>query len=193
MTSDSTETAQSAAGREGHPSSAADFAPRPHHYEFAHVALRDTFFARPQRFAVALGTGREELLRRIWADVGDAVVKKKGGAANLPPTGLAVTARRVGAGYLILVSLPAPARVSEAHFVGLAVDKRRFFTLERGLNPHTGQTVTVLCEWRGRRHVNYGAGPEPTVEAFADALTRILTGEEEPGVRGAAELRQRRA
>jgi hypothetical protein len=160
---------------------------RPHHYEFAHVALRNTFFSRPEDFAVALGRRQDELLRTIWSDVGDAVVKKHGPGARLSPHGLALTARRLGPGYLIIISLPTPERTGEAYHIGMVVSQRRFFTLEYGRNPRTEETYAVLCETQGQMHCNYGAGPEPTLDAFAGAVTQILEAGSDPTVRGTAE------
>jgi len=59
--------------------------------------------------------------------------------------------------------------------------------LEHGLNPLTGDTYTVLCEWRDQKHLNYGRGPEVTVDAFGSAVSDLVTGKAQPPVRGSAE------
>ena len=50
----------------------------------------------------------------------------------------------------------------------------QYFTLEKGDDPTTGESRTVLCAWEGDSHLNYGDGPEPTPEAFIAAVTQLI-------------------
>ena len=34
--------------------------------------------------------------------------------------------------------------------------------------------MTCLCEWAGEMHMNLGAGPEPTLDKFVDAVKAVL-------------------
>ncbi|TAJ05063.1 MAG: hypothetical protein EPO68_16680 [Planctomycetota bacterium] len=162
---------------------------RPHHYAFAHVALRDAFFQDPQAFVVALTHRGTELLNEIWDDVGDRVGAVEGAAARLPSQGLACSIRSLDDDTLAaIVSLPTPEAPAEAHLVGLVLrlpskklwglfGKRgkglaRCLTLERGSDE--GSVRTVLCEWTTDSHLNYDTGPEATVDAFARKLAELM-------------------
>jgi hypothetical protein len=81
----------------------------------------------------------------------------------------------------VIVSMPAPVAVGEAHFVGVVLAELtpgaavgyRYFTLELG-DRGDGSARPVLCEWKGARHLNFGDGPAPEVEAFVAALAARL-------------------
>jgi hypothetical protein len=192
MTSSLSERLRAALGPKERPSPPRDLAARRHHYEFAHVALRNTFFSKPEPLARALMARREELLRTIWSDVGDEIVKHEGKEARLPPEGLALTMHKINPqSYAFIVTLPPPEGRAEAHFVAMAVQERRFFTLEHGLHPRTGDAYTVLCEWQGQKHLNLGAAPPATADAFAYAVSDLVNGKIQPHVRGSAEPRAR--
>ena len=165
-----------------------DLTARRQHYEFAHVALRNTFHSRPEPLARALMARREELLHAIWSDVGDEIVKHEGEEARLSSKGLALTMHKINPqSYAFIVTLPPPKGRAEAHFVAMAVQERRYFTLEHGLDPRTGDAYTVLCEWQGQKHLNFGAGPPATVAAFASAVSDLVNRKIQPPVRGSAE------
>ncbi len=160
---------------------------RPHHYIFAHMAVRNRFFDNPTTFVAALGNRRQALLEEMWANVGRWVEAKEGKEAALPSDGLALTVREVGPGSLaLIISLPPPEDFTEAHFVGLLLHPPRFITLEHGFSFAPRGTRTVLCEWTGRLqggppsgvHANVGDGPEATVDAFAETLSGMVSQED---------------
>jgi hypothetical protein len=82
------------------------------------------------------------------------------------------------------VSMPIPESSPEAHFVAIVhkddephdymreSPSTRYFTLERT----DVSDRPLLCEWRrDGSHGNYGDGPAPDLEAFADAVfERVL-------------------
>ena len=155
---------------------------RPHYYFFAHRALRDAFFNSPHGFTRALLARKEELLQVIWNDLGDWAEENEGTAARLPPDGLALTVRQTNPlTVALIISLPPPEQMVEAHFVGLIVgpEVTRYVTLERGRDVGTGRERTVLCEWKGQVHANYGNGPDATVDAFASVLSGMVEREGE--------------
>jgi hypothetical protein len=155
---------------------------RPHHYFFAHRALRDTFFESPHRFVRALLARKAELLHVIWDDVGEWAEDNLGTAARLPSDGLALTIHQINPlTVALIISLPPPEQMVEAHFVGLILGPKvtRFVTLERGRIVRSSRVRTVLCEWQGQKHANYGDGPEATVEAFARTLSDMVEREGE--------------
>ncbi|WP_022835034.1 hypothetical protein [Salisaeta longa] len=53
----------------------------------------------------------------------------------------------------------------------------RYFTLEHVMAVDDAPPDTMLCEWRSGAHVNYGPGPEPCHDAFAEAIARVLSNE----------------
>jgi hypothetical protein len=163
--------------------------PRLHHYVFGHILLRQIFFRDASAFVAALREGGDPLLHRIWDDVGDWIVQNEEGQHQLPCVGLTCTHREIVSGtYAVIVSLPQPQEITEAHFVGLVVrpPKKRFsglvcvdtgmaryITLERG-ETSDGAPRTVLCEWTEDSHVNMGDGPEATVDGFSNALAELV-------------------
>ena len=74
---------------------------------------------------------------------------------------------------------------AEAHMVGIILTgvpedaeseskgSFRYFTLEHGVNLDDS-IRTVFCEWDDEGHKNFGDGPLPTVEAFANAIETKL-------------------
>ena len=159
--------------------------PRPVHYAFAHQWVRDSFLGNSPVFTVNLLLGKTAFLRRLWARTAKGI----GGAedAGIPPEELAFESRpRPDGGKLLLITMPRPEAVTEAHFLALLVPPTddsappRYFLLERGEVPDEGLTRTVLCEWyragQGFVHRNFGTGPEPDLEAFVTELENVLAG-----------------
>ncbi len=90
---------------------------------------------------------------------------------------------------LFIVTLPEPERATEAWMACLAYavrrsilgtkpGARRYFTLERGVDPDSKALVRFFCEWEGarERHRNHGVVDAAGVEAFADLVKRRLAG-----------------
>lgn len=140
------------------------------HYVFAHRILPALFLEDPQGFARAIerdGT----LLRRLWARSGPWWKRFLGaGRIGHRKRGLPDGAT------VLVVTLPPPRMMTEAHFVGLLIapaqDEAAFFTLERH-DGSDGRVSTVLGGWSAKGHANYGDGPAPTVDAFVDAIGRL--------------------
>ncbi len=82
----------------------------------------------------------------------------------------------------IIVVMPPPANICEAHFVGIILKSESnpetppeeidfaYMVLEKGLDPESKTERTVLCNWSGDVHENHGNGPNATPEDFACAL-----------------------
>ncbi|RQP21418.1 hypothetical protein DZC73_28485 [Albitalea terrae] len=158
--------------------------PRDHHYAFAHVVLRDVCASDPlQLFAIVASPEQERFIAWLWELTEKRVGKP---IAELDPKTLAVTTCRIGEHPAIIVRMPAPEAVAEAHLVGLLLTSVpesaseapasvafRYFTLEHGVNMD-GSARTVLCEWADGVHRNFGEGPEATESAFIEALAGKL-------------------
>ena len=82
----------------------------------------------------------------------------------------------------IIVVMPPPANICEAHFVGIILKSESnpetppeeidfaYMVLEKGLDPESKTERTVLCSWLGDVHENHGDGPNATPEDFVCAL-----------------------
>lgn len=167
---------------------------RNHHYVFAHVALRQLFFDKPEGFLGVLSSPRAmDLLRDLWGEVGRRVAAAGEGTA-LPHEGLKATVGSLGKRPCALVTLPPPEGITEAFMVAAVVnasvegegedaklvpigDPPSFYvTLENGLS-EKGRPRTVLCAWDAEgAHLNYGDGPPAEPAAFLGAVEKLLAG-----------------
>lgn len=159
---------------------------RQHHYAFGHRLLPEIAFRGPAGFARALV--EEERARagltELWTKVGVEM------PVPLPADGLHVEVGRCGDHEVPVICLPEPEVSPEAYFVALVVAKRGFWarlfgrpprwrvmTLERG-QEMDGAPMTFVGEWcqadGGRTHLNFGPGPEPTVEAFLRCVEPLV-------------------
>lgn len=150
--------------------------PRQHHYVFGHVALRQVATADPDRFlAVFEGPDGGEFVRDLWLDVGRSVPPDD----RIPDFGLSVGLHEVAGRTVVLVRCPEPEGTTECHLIAI-VDVEgglRYLTLEKGFSLGDDPVErTVLCEWVGERHCNYGDGPPaaedgPLLDRIGDMLT----------------------
>ncbi|PIE18820.1 MAG: hypothetical protein CSA65_04085 [Proteobacteria bacterium] len=142
--------------------------PRAQHYDFAHLLLRRRFFEDPSGLArLVAGEDGETFLQAMWNEA-----MASGEVDPIPPRGLKGTLVGGARGVLVVVDLPRPRAMTEAHQVALVVPEQgdpRYFTLELGFDEDDHQR-TVLCEWRDGAHMNFGDGPAPDIEAFAAAV-----------------------
>jgi len=162
---------------------------RSHHYVFAHIVLRQLFFKNPSAFVTALTSRGTDIVKRLWDDVGEKIAEDEGAEKKLPYWGLTCSTHDLGSGTIaVVVSLPPPEEVPEAHFVGFVLRSprnklvgllgagkpaARYITLEYGLSIKDGAKRTVLCEWRGDNHLNMGDGPEATLSAFVQKIIEM--------------------
>jgi hypothetical protein len=160
---------------------------RTFHYAFAHWALpwltsqHPVFFLGIYEDDKGFADGMVEQLfdyaRMVSSD----------DAPSFGPAQLGIT-RTIVAGYrCLLFVLPPPTQKAEAFMVALLLtDPRqgkpagpmvlRNFTLE--YNDVYPPPHTIFCEWAQDKsqHFNYGAGPEPTPEAFLARVEAFVIG-----------------
>ena len=155
--------------------------PRCQHYTFAHLALRDAFFAGPEHLVRVLRSDQDAKgLQWLWQHVGEFCTES-GQPVEPGPAHLRIHSAHLGGGDCIVVEMPQPLFTTEAHFVALLIDLEgesaflnRYLTLERG-DGFDGSPRTVFCEWRSDgAHINFGDGPEVTVDAFVAAIKRLI-------------------
>ena len=153
--------------------------PRKLHYTFAHKALREICAEDPlQLFSIMGSPERDKFLAWLC----NRIAQRSGDTGDtLSAEDIEVTTLRVGNYPTILIKMPEPRAAAEAHFVGIVLtatlseaepDKTttyRYFTLECGVNLDSA-IRTVMCEWAGDGHRNYGDGPPATAEAFLQAV-----------------------
>lgn len=155
-------------------------APRRQHYYFAHQYLRERAEQNPK---LLVSTLREKsgtyYLGFHWGLT--AIALKDQVDEDIPADGLECFPVEIDDEYYgVLVQFPEPKKMTEAYFVAILIPisegdsaPAEFFTLEFSLNDNRSQR-TVLGEWKGGSHFNYGDGPPPEKEAFLDAIRRLV-------------------
>jgi hypothetical protein len=145
---------------------------RPHHYLFAHRALPASAASlAPHARSLALEGHLNDGLVSLWHRVGGDVPPED----RLPPTGLRGALRDVGGTDVVLVTMPRAEHMTEAHFAAVVLSEPlRYVVLEHSWTTED-RPSTVLGEWEGAKHLNLGAGPEPTEEAFLAAVAQRLS------------------
>lgn len=163
--------------------------PRGQHYVMAHVALRQSSLHTPLMALDLLSDPKRGLgfLGRLFDDVTKNVAKNGQPTTIKSPT-FKLHPIQNGAYFFAVVEMPVARAMAEAHYVAIAVDKAdvdskakdargRYFTLELGSDFSSGALRSVLCEWQGDRHMNYGDGPfPPNPAAFVAAIVKVLDG-----------------
>ena len=160
--------------------------PREQHYIFAHIAFRQLAFRDPQAcMAVLYSPVAKKMLAEIWDDV-TKYCAQSGHATDLKADELKIHQGRVGLYPCVVVEMPPPLRMTEAHYVALILRGHLengkvvnedppllYYTLEFSLRGD-GTPFNMLCAWDDQgAHHNYGEGPPADVQAFLDALAKL--------------------
>ena len=153
--------------------------PRNHHYTFAHKLLPAAFFNDPVKFMTAFREEGSVYLWFCWDQVGKTVDEGE----RLPKGALDFRLVELGNNTeALVIALPTPKGMTEAHYVALVYRPgqppstaalARVIALEHSADENDNPR-TCLCEWAGEMHMNLGAGPEPTLDKFIDAVRVIL-------------------
>jgi hypothetical protein len=152
--------------------------PRCAHYQLAHVALRSVAFQDPLGFLSLMAS---EKAREVLASLLEQVSEHCSGDVAFDANDVAIHRVRLLGSPCLVVEMPVATVPPEAHFVGvwLAINdgpetaQIRYFTLEAAADSYA--TRTVLGEWDEEgKHVNYGVGPEPSLEGFVQSLTALV-------------------
>ncbi|THB75259.1 MAG: hypothetical protein D6B28_00645 [Gammaproteobacteria bacterium] len=158
--------------------------PRPHHYAFAHVALKMICDSDPIQFFQVMGSDeKEKLLSFLWKNVVEQC--EDGQAPDFTMDDITIHTVKLGDYPVVLVVMPPVMALTEAAMVAIVLnsdtspsksDKKlayRYFTLELGISTE-GKLQAELCEWVGEEHVNLGSNPEPNMKAFLSAIGPFL-------------------
>lgn len=164
-------------------------APRPHHYQLAHVALRMFALEHPLH-CLAICSIAENAPRFI-EDMYNRVCQANESepAPDFTAAEVGVHPGQIGGFPSILFTFPQPTACAEAFMTALVVTvprqeiteelaadgiPSRYFTLELGVCSKDGQGRTVFCEWTQENHLNRGDGPKPTPQDFALKIEETL-------------------
>ncbi|MFT5241728.1 MAG: hypothetical protein ACI9X0_002715 [Kiritimatiellia bacterium] len=156
-----------------------------HHYEFAHIALREVCQGDPLAFFNIIDSPlRNDFLGDIWRNVRENC--DADGNASFDLSDIGITTCRIKSFPAIIVAMPPPAETAQAHFVAIVLkidtDPNTppvqldfgYLTLEKGTT-FGGSERTVLCGWRSDgAHMNYGDGPAATQESFIAAVGEMI-------------------
>lgn len=153
-----------------------DIVSRLHHYLFAHRVLPQYAFLPGVDIFQVLEEQKENILKQLWALAAKYVDLDE----CLPFAGFKIYFVKSTPFMGAIIVLPEPKKITEAHMVlfvrrickkraGKKPSKCRYFTLEYGKNDKD----TVLGEWTGRQHMNYGTGPDPKIRNFWEAAVNL--------------------
>ena len=150
--------------------------PRPHYFNFAHLALPELFTRDAARLMRSLDDEGEEFLNYLWNSV-----SKYEDAALTVDEHIAVEMIDKGSLRIALITLPKPERPTEAYFAAPVFDPiegiSRYFTLEIGLNANS-EPITSLGEWRGVQHIHLDTVENASKVAFLKAIDAQLAAED---------------
>jgi hypothetical protein len=152
----------------------------------AHVAMRQVAAADPYDFFAVMAT---EDRTGFLADLFGQVCRNcdEAGPASFGPGDIAVHTTAIGEFATLLIQMPPARFPAEAILVGVVLGnpmaeflersgtpKLRYFTLEQGLDPHTGGERTVLCEWDDSRHLYHGECASADPGEFLEQVAQLL-------------------
>lgn len=150
-------------------------------YILAHVALRQMSLSKPMTFlALVSSENKFDFLQSIMDDISKDFGRRFTYRAN------AIQIHTLSAkGFpCAILEFPEPPNHADAHMIGLVVEfdpetmpmpedvddvPARYFTLEKSFDM-SGQQRTVLGEWNGEQHVNFGDGPPVVADQFLAAI-----------------------
>ena len=161
-----------------------------HHYAFAHYALRQLAFAEPVRiFSILASDARIKLFDDVLLDLDtriEGTERRNFSGADIRFTGVAIADRPCA-----ILQMPTTTNPAEAYFIaivgrfpleqlsshldsGTAEALIDYYTLERPV-AITPERQSVFCAWTGDdSHLNFGEGPQPTIEQFGTFLAHHL-------------------
>jgi hypothetical protein len=156
-----------------------------HHYEFAHIALREVCNDDPLAFFDIIDSPlRNDFLGDIWRRVRESC--DANGRVSFDFSDIGITTCRIKSFPAVIVAMPTPTETAQAHFVAivLKIDTDAdtppvqpdvaYLTLEKGTTSDDSER-TVLCGWRSDgAHMNYGDGPAATQESFIAAVGEMI-------------------
>jgi hypothetical protein len=153
----------------------------PHHYTLAHLAFRGFCSQEPLTFFGVMGSPqRDSLIEEIWRQVCENCADE--GEPDFDINEVQVITCLIKHYPCMVIQMPPPQEIGEAHFAGIVLHtdvnapdlpkdpEFAYLTLEKGLDDD-GEECTYFCAWTpDDEHVNYGQGPEASLENFIKQL-----------------------
>ena len=163
-----------------------------HHHFFAHYALRQVAFAEPVRiFGVLASDLRIKFFDDLLRDLDTRTEERR----TFSGSDIRFSGSSIGDRPCAILKMPAPTNPVEAYFIAIvgrlpaeqlsaqlsnaeAGPLIDYYTLERPVEV-TPEDRSVFCAWTDDgSHINYGSGPEPTLEAFSPFLAQHVASSE---------------
>jgi hypothetical protein len=157
---------------------------REQHYRFAHCVLVDFFCEDAKRLWELLTNAHaDHAMLKAWDIAG------RGAPSLIDPAGLKRCHERLKAGEAVIIKLPEPKSITEAHLVALVrISARksffrkaqpkcfRYFTLEQGMDIQDLRGLLIFCEWLADgAHLNYEeCSVEPDIIGFKAFIDDVL-------------------
>ena len=160
-----------------------DLDPRFHHYFLAHIAFRSIAHMNPLLFFGALVSPEKlEFLGSVLDSIEEDNVDKE--VLDFTKEDLKIHTMRIQNFPTAIIEFPTPQRMTEVFFVAAVLKEDGevtegetpevdYITLEKGMEAD-GTDRTVLGAWdKEGGHLNYGDGPEPTLENFVSVVDQM--------------------
>ena len=157
--------------------------PRPHHFEFAHVALPEFAFGDRKQFLDALANDANGFVNALWQHVGQLLVHHGEAALELDRP-LTVEHREAGGLSYYVVRMPEPIAAPEAWFAIIVLvtdsaDSVAVYTVDRGFEPPLLQRRI----WPDARSIIQGYFGAPTLDGFLASITDDVRSATDVGAR----------
>lgn len=165
---------------------------REQHYRFAHSVLVDFFCEDAKRLWELLTDAHaDHAMLKTWEIAG------RGAPSLIDPTGLRRSHERLKDGEAVIIKLPEPKSMNEAHLVALVriaarksffrkaqPESFRYFTLEQGMDIEDLRGLLIFCEWLADgTHLNYEeCSVEPDINGFRAFIDDVLRSKEPPRI-----------
>jgi hypothetical protein len=135
-------------------------------YQLAAMALR-----KPERFLATYGSPGSRYLAMLWDQLG----LEQPIESRVPSLGLAATTLDVDGLSVSTVTFPPPAMRGDAYFLAVVPEEQqhRVFLLELALELD-GTHYPALVEIKPDGRANWGAGPDPGLASFAEAVAALV-------------------
>ncbi len=161
---------------------------RPHHYHFVYGGFKETFFGFTEPLIAACFKNDDlNFLKTSWFKTGEFMKKNSPEVELISGEDLSYTSFEIENNiYAYIITLPKPAMIPEAYFIGLIhrspdveagiMGIRRYITLESSMNFFSKEKSNAarLCELFQKGRTNYGLDLTPDLETFGNALISLV-------------------
>ncbi len=158
------------------------------HYEFVFNVFKQLFFESTEDLIDKLfKSGQPHGVNVMWGLFGDTYKLVSPNAKIISAKDISYTSFEIENNiYAYIITLPKPAMIPEAYFIGLIhrspdveagiMGIRRYITLESSMNFFSKEksNAAKLCELFPKGRTNYGLDLAPDLETFGNALISLV-------------------